>query len=85
MGKKKNTLGKAVSGKGKKKSEQQKLAEELLKNRVVDEEKDPELKPKRLNVNLDPALYKRFKDRCHQENKKISEVVRELVETYLSI
>lgn len=39
--------------------------------------------PKRLNVNLEPALYDAFQEACSRTGRKMSEVVRDLVEAFV--
>lgn len=81
--KEEGALGRSVKGRRQKApSRRQQLAAQVLKGRVSAEEPEGTT---RLNAEVPSSLHRRFKEKCEQEGRSMSEALRELVEAYLSV
>lgn len=83
----KNTLKKSQqrrekSGKGK---EGDDSTDDLVRNALLDAEAKDEQPTKRLNAEIPSGLHERFKAACQTEGKSMTNVVAQLVETYVEL
>lgn len=59
--------------------------DDLVRNALLDAEAKDEQPTKRLNAEIPSGLHERFKAACQAEGKSMTNVVTQLVETYVEL